>query len=50
MCPMCFATVALTIAATTSTGGITALVVKKLRTKANAKSNSDNQHHKEMSS
>ena len=50
MCPMCFAAVALTVAATTSTGGITALVVKKLRAKSNAKSNSDNPRHKEMPS
>jgi hypothetical protein len=38
MCPACIITVALTIASTTSTGGVTALVVKKLRAKTGAKS------------
>lgn len=37
MSPACVTTVALTIAATTSTGGVTALVVKTLRPKTGAK-------------
>jgi hypothetical protein len=33
MCPMCFATAALVIVGTASTGGLTALVAKKFRPK-----------------
>jgi len=33
MCPACITTVALMVAGTASTGGLTALVVKKLRAK-----------------
>ena len=33
MCPACLRTMALTIAGATSTGGVTALVVKKLHAK-----------------
>jgi hypothetical protein len=36
MCPECFGTLALMIAGATSTGGVTALVVKLLRTKRSA--------------
>ena len=34
MCPVCISTVALAVAGATSTGGLTALVVKKLLTKS----------------
>ena len=34
MCPVCISTVALTVAGATSTGGLTALVVKKLLPKS----------------
>ena len=37
MCPVCIATMALFVAGTTSTGGLTTLVVKKLRAKNSAK-------------
>lgn len=37
MCPACITTVALMVAGATSTGGLTALVVKKLRGKSSAK-------------
>jgi hypothetical protein len=36
MCPICIANMALVIAGATSTGGLTALVVKKLRTRRDA--------------
>lgn len=36
MCPACIATVALMVAGATSTGGLTVLVVKKLRAKTGA--------------
>jgi hypothetical protein len=36
MCPVCIANMALVIAGATSTGGLTALVVKKLRTRRDA--------------
>lgn len=39
MCPACIATVALIAISATSTGGLTALVVKKFRTTAGAKKN-----------
>jgi len=38
MCPACITTVALVVAGATSTGGLTALVVKTLRAKTGAKS------------
>ncbi|MGH7493342.1 MAG: hypothetical protein ACREOO_13255 [bacterium] len=38
MCPACITTAALIVAGATSTGGLTALVVKKLRAKTGAKS------------
>ena len=38
MCPACLTTVALMVTGASSTGGLTALVVKKLRTKSGAKS------------
>jgi hypothetical protein len=37
MCPACIATMALIVAGATSTGGLTALVAKKLRAKSGAK-------------
>jgi len=37
MCPACIATVALMVAGATSTGGLTAFVVKRLRAKTGAK-------------
>jgi hypothetical protein len=37
MCPVCIATVAQIVAGATSTGGLTALVVSKLRAKTGAK-------------
>ncbi len=37
MCPACLTTAALMVAGATSTGGLTALVVKNLRAKAGAK-------------
>ncbi len=37
MCPVCIATMTLIIAGTTSTGGLTTLVVQKLRAKNSAK-------------
>jgi len=37
VCPVCIATMALFVAGTTSTGGLTTLVVKKLRAKNSAK-------------
>ena len=37
MCPACITTVALMVAGATSTGGLTALVVKRLRAKTGAK-------------
>ena len=36
MCPACITTVALIVAGVTSTGGLTALVVKKRRAKTSA--------------
>jgi hypothetical protein len=36
MCPVCIANMALVIAGTTSTGGLTAFVLKKLRTRRDA--------------
>ena len=36
MCPVCFATLALIAAGATSTAGVTALVVKRLRAKHGA--------------
>lgn len=36
MCPVCIANMAIVIAGATSTGGFTALVVKKLRTRRDA--------------
>lgn len=36
MCPVCIANMALMIAGATSTGGLTAFVVKKLRTRRDA--------------
>lgn len=36
MCPVCIANMAIVIAGATSTGGLTALVVKKLRTRREA--------------
>jgi hypothetical protein len=38
MCPACITTAALIAAGATTTGGLTALVVKKLRAKTGAKS------------
>ncbi len=38
MCPVCITTAALMVAGATSTGGLTALVVKTLRAKTDAKS------------
>ncbi len=37
MCPACIATVALMVGGTTSAGGLTAVVVKKLRAKTDVK-------------
>jgi len=37
MCPACLTTVALMVAGVTSAGGLTALAVKKLRAKTDAK-------------
>ncbi len=37
MCPVCLSTAALMVAGATSTGGLTALAVKKLRPKTSAK-------------
>ena len=37
VCPVCIATMTLIIAGTTSTGGLTTLVVQKLRAKNSAK-------------
>jgi hypothetical protein len=37
MCPACIASAAWAVAGVTSTGGLTALVVKKLRAKSGAK-------------
>jgi hypothetical protein len=37
VCPVCIATMTLIVAGTTSTGGLTTLVVKKLRAKSSAK-------------
>jgi hypothetical protein len=37
MCPACIATAALVVAGATSAGGMTALVVEKLRAKTGAK-------------
>lgn len=37
MCPACMATIALMIAGATSTGGLTALAIKKLRARPDAK-------------
>ncbi len=37
MCPACITTVARVVAGATSTGGLTALVVKNLRAKTGAK-------------
>ena len=39
MCPACLTTAALAVASATSTGGLTALVVKKLRARTGAKRN-----------
>jgi hypothetical protein len=36
MCPVCIANMALVIAGTTSTGGLTAFVLKRLRTRRDA--------------
>jgi hypothetical protein len=36
MCPICIANMALVIAGTTSTGGLTAFVLNKLRTRRDA--------------
>jgi len=49
MCPACLTTMALIAAGTTSTGGLTALVVKKLQAKTSAKKFPDNQTLKENS-
>lgn len=38
MCPMCIATTALIVAGATSTGGLSVLVMKKLRARTGAKS------------
>jgi len=37
MCPACIATMALIVAGATSTGGLTALAMKKLRAKTGAR-------------
>jgi hypothetical protein len=37
MCPVCIATAALLVTKASSTGGLTALVAKKLHSKTNAK-------------
>lgn len=39
MCPACMATAALIVASTTSAGGLTALAVKKLRSRTGARNN-----------
>jgi hypothetical protein len=46
MCPVCIATVALIAAGTTSTGGISALVMSRLRGK-NLESTIDNKNHEQ---
>ena len=38
MCPVCITTVTLIVAGATSTGGLTTVIVKKLRAKTGAKS------------
>jgi hypothetical protein len=47
MCPACFTTVALIAAGASSTGGLTALVVRALRAKSGAK-NADRQSKPEI--
>jgi hypothetical protein len=46
MCPVCIATVAWIAAGATSTGGISALVVGRLRSK-NRETTTDNENHEE---
>jgi hypothetical protein len=48
MCPVCISTVALTVAGATSTGGLTAFVVKKLLPKSGANKSPRNPDQKEF--
>jgi hypothetical protein len=50
MCPACIASTAWAVAGITSTGGLTALVVKKLRTKSGPKKKPPQSQLKEKSS
>ena len=50
MCPVCISTVALTVAGATSTGGLTALVVKKLLPKGSPNKPHRSPDQKESSS
>ncbi len=45
MCPACLTSMALVIAGATSTGGVTALVVRKLRAKRDTKESPGNLKH-----
>jgi len=46
MCPACLTTIALVVAGATSTSGLAALTVKKIRAQANTKSNNLATHTK----